>query len=190
MTHKFLVYDLIEGSFLNEAFMPAKSNNIEQAAIFSDLSIPFNDTSRSRYLQIPLTQGFIDTLPFTLKDCDPEIPISDAHNNIKALIGDFIILTNFGFYDEVYNSLTNSSRPHIQSFDLHQATLYNMEQLKTYGIEYITKANDYMTTIIVPISKAQQAMLQRLPDFSSEHEPYGFFMTPLGPSQLDFDYVE
>lgn len=188
MTNKFLLYDLIEGSFLTEGFKPTKSNSIEQAAMFSDVSLPHVDTLR--YLQIPLTQDFVDSLPFSLVDIDPQVPMSDSYNNMKALLNDFVVLTNFGFYDEVYNSLTDSSSPHIRSFALDDANLYRIEQLRACETMCITKTNEYMVVLIVPVSKGQQTMLKQLPAFSSEQEPYGFFMKPLGASQLDFDFVE
>lgn len=201
MTNKFLAYDLVEGEFLNPYADLEPEHDLQHAAMFSkdtlragdehydevytQHAMTYDDYVKSRYLQIPLTQTFVDALPFNLVDTDPNTPMSTSYDNTEALKGDFVILTEYGFYDEKYNSLTNSSRPQVRGFTLDYANLYNMEQLNEHNNGYITNAGEQIPPIIIPVSKEQQAMLEKLPAFSSEKEPYGFFMKPLNAIELN-----
>lgn len=186
MTNKFLMYDLNQGGFV-AADGHVADNNIANGAMFSKESAEklVNQITEESFLQVPLTQEFEDNLPFDLTDTAPEVAHSEAMDRDAAMKEDFVVLTEYGFYDEKYNSSTNSSRPKVRSFDLDYANLYNMDKLQELGTEWITKAGNENTAepIIVPITQDQQAKLQQLPAFSPEKEPYGFFMEPIGDTQ-------
>lgn len=178
MTNKFLVYDLLDGGFLDRQ-QTIRGNDVQNAAVFSKETIKTDET----FLQIPLTQRFVDALPFELVDTAPDVPHSEFMDKEAAMAGDFVVLTDMGFYDEKYNSLTNTSRPKIRSFALDYANLYNKGKLQELGTEYITEAAGSTEPIIVPVSKNQQEMLQQLGAFSPEKEPHGFFMEPIGDTR-------
>lgn len=192
MTNKFLLYDLNAGGFVAENGS-VQNNDIQSAAIYSE------ETAKNRalsvdeesFLKIPMTQNFVDSLPFELADTAPETPHSDSAKNAEALKGDFVVLTDLGFYDEKYNSITNTSRPKVRGFELDYANLYNMDKLQAVGNEWITEpAGMGDEPIIVPVSEVQQEKLKALDAFSPEKEPHGFFQEPIGDTQKREDEQE
>lgn len=189
MTNKFLIYDLNNGGFYGASTdvsgndrIDTRDNDVQNAAVFSEasakrLGLDLSDTASC--LQVPLTESFVDSLPFDLTDTDPFTPHSDVQDSadvMAAKAGDFVALTDMGFYDEKYNSLDNTSRPKVRSFELDYANLYHMDKLAKTGNEYL--ADD--ANILIPVSEVQQEKLKLLPEFSPEKEPHGFFMEPIG----------
>lgn len=177
MTNKFLLYDLSQGGFVTEDGNLG-TNDIQSAAIFSVKSaqdMGLDTANETNFLSVPMTQDYLDRLPFELADTDPSVECADTLDRDAALSNDFVILTDMGFYDEKYNSSTESSRPKIRSFELDYANLYNKEQLESLGRDWIIGDED----IIVPISAEQQDALKQLPAFDPVREPYGFFMEPI-----------
>lgn len=186
MTNKFLLYDLNQGGFIT-ADGSVADNDLSNGAMFSKESAEklVNQVTEESFLQVPLTQSFEDNLPFDLADTAPDVAQSESMDRTAAMKDDFVVLTEYGFYDEKYNSTTNSSRPKVRGFGLDYANLYSMDKLQELGTEWITKAEDenMADPIIVPITQDQQVKLQQLPAFSPEKEPYGFFMEPIGDTQ-------
>lgn len=177
MTNKFLLYNLQQGGFVTEDG-DIGNNDIQSAAIFSVDSAQergIDATDEKAFLSVPMTQDYLDRLPFDLVDTDPAMDCAEALDRDAALSNDFVILTDMGFYDEKYNSLTESSRPKVRSFELDYANLYNKEQLESVGRDWIIGDDD----IIVPISVQQQDALKQLPAFDPVKEPHGFFMEPI-----------
>lgn len=188
LTRKFLAFDLKQGAFLDEDAKPA-GLGIENAAIYTEESMQARglDANDGRqYLQVPMTKDFVDALPFELKDTDPKVPHSEDYDKqFVAEEDDFVVLTEYGFYDEKYNSSTQTSRPKVRSFDLDDANLYTHGILEIMGTEWILDAEQGSTKpIIVPVSGVQQEQLMQLPQFSPEKEPHGFFMQPVGEEGL------
>lgn len=185
MTNKFLLYDLQAGGFLGDDG-DVKDNDIQNAAIFSVESARergLDATDETAFLSVPMTEDYVDSLPFDLADTDPGKEFSESLDRAAALSGDFVVLTDMGFYDEKYNSMTESSRPKVRSFELDYANLYNQKQLEELDRDWIIGDED----IIVPISAQQQDALKQLPAFDPVKEPYGFFMAPIpdAPKQED-----
>lgn len=180
MTNKFLLYDLNKGGFLDDAGR-ITGNDIQYSAVFSEETAKKTVLSadEASFLKVPLTQEFIDSLPFDLTDTAPEISHSEVMDKAEAMEGDFVVLTEYGFYDEKYNSMTDTSRPKVRSFDLDYANLYNKNILEEQGTTWITDKGD-IEPIIVPVSEVQQDKLKQLDEFSPEKEPQGFFMKPVG----------
>lgn len=177
MTNKFLLYDLQAGGFLSDDG-DVRDNDIQNAAIFSIESARerrLDATDETAFLSVPMTEDYINRLPFDLTDTDPEKDFSESLDRAAALSGDFVVLTDMGFYDEKYNSITESSRPKVRSFELDYANLYNQKQLEELNRDWIIGDED----IIVPISAQQQEALKQLPAFDPRKEPHGFFMEPL-----------
>ena len=177
MTNKFLLYNLEQGGFITEEGYLG-TNTIQDAALFSVNSAQkrgLDAADETEFLLVPMTQDYLDRLPFDLVDTDPSVECSATLDRESALSNDFVILTDLGFYDEKYNSMTNTSRPKVRSFDLDYANLYNKEQLEYMGRDWIIGDDD----IIVPISIEQQEALKQLPAFDPAKEPYGFFMEPI-----------
>lgn len=188
LTKKFLVFDLKQGAFLDEHAEPA-GLGVETAATYTEESMQargLNATDERQYLQVPMTKDFVDALPFELKDTDPQVPYSEDYDRQFVAEGaDFVVLTEYGFYDEKYNSSTQTSRPKVRSFDLDDANLYNHDTLENMDTEWILNAEqDSAKPIIVPVSEVQQEQLKQLPQFSPEKEPHGFFMEPVGQEGL------
>lgn len=177
MTNKFLLYDLQAGGFLGDDG-DVRDNDIQNAAIFSIESARergLDATDETAFLSVPMTEDYVDSLPFDLADTDPGKEFSESLDRAAALSGDFVVLTDMGFYDEKYNSMTESSRPKVRSFELDYANLYNQKQLEELDRDWIIGDED----IIVPISAQQQDALKQLPAFDPVKEPYGFFMEPI-----------
>lgn len=177
MTNKFLLYDLQAGGFLSDDG-DVRDNDIQNAAIFSIESARergLDATDETAFLSVPMTEDYINRLPFDLTDTDPEKDFSESLDRAAALSGDFVVLTDMGFYDEKYNSITESSRPKVRSFELDYANLYNQKQLEELNRDWIIGDED----IIVPISAQQQDALKQLPAFDPVKEPHGFFMEPI-----------
>lgn len=189
VTNKFLLYDLNAGGFVAENGS-VQDNDIQSAAIYSEKSAKSRALSvdEESFLKIPLTQDFVDSLPFDLADTAPQVAHSKTMDREAALEGDFVVLTDLGFYDEKYNSSTNTSRPKIRGFELDYANLYNMDKLREMGTEGITEGNSQdmgSKPIIIPVSKQQQEKLMALDAFSPEKEPHGFFQEPIGDTQKE-----
>ena len=190
MTNKFLLFDLNHGAFLEyeDGRRGEVGLDMQKATLFTEQTakeagLEFAD--ESKFLQIPMTKDFVDSLPFDLKDSAPETPHSKTMDTASALKGDFVVLTEFGFVDEKYNSSTNTSRPKARGFELDYANLYNQGKLEELGTDYILKAGGVSDPepIIIPVSELQQEKLKLLPDFSPEREPHGFFMEPIGETR-------
>lgn len=185
MTKKFLLFDLKHGAFMDKDAAYMVTTNMQKGAVFTEESAKafgLEPENEKAFLQIPLTQEFVDALPFTLADTAPDIPHSETMD--VPTEGDFVVLTDCGFYDEKYNSMTNTSRPKVNSFNLDYANLYNKDMLSQLGTEYILQAESGgIAPIIVPVSEVQQECLAKLPEFSPEKEPHGFFMKPIGETQ-------
>lgn len=181
MTNKFLMYDLNAGGFIT-ANGAVQGNDLQNAAMFSEESAKATtlEQTEASFLQIPLTQSFVDELPFDLADTDPNMSHSEEADNSEAMKGDFVVLTSDGFVDEKYNSTTNTSRPKVRGFELDYANLYNADKIKDLGTEWIVEGD---STIIIPVTETQQEKLKMLPEFSPEKEPYGFFMEPIGDTK-------
>lgn len=191
LTNKFFIYGLDNGGFLDEnAQYSTKLNSLEGAALYSEASAKkagIDISDEQSYLLVPVTKAMADNFLFNVADTAPDVEHSDTMDREAAMSGNFIILTEYGFYDEKYNSLTNTSCPKIRGFDLTESTLYNQETLnqldqqlddKSYGylLEDASGESD-LTTVVVPISETQQEALKQIPEFTREH---GFFMTPIG----------
>lgn len=158
--------------------------DITQAAVFTKTSaeaneLAFND--ESRYIRIVMPQAILDNMPQDLEDKDPlainSSQVLDSTYLKRNPDTNFIVLTEYGFYDEKYNDLTNTSRPKIRSFEMDYANLYKPETLLEPWILNQTSA---MTPTVIPISDAQQEVLKTIDAFSPEKEPYGFFFEPIG----------
>ena len=180
------MYDLNNGGFVTENGQAA-GNDLSSGAVFDKDSAEniAGTLAEDRFLQVPLTQDFVNNLPFDLTDTAPNTPHSQTMDTKSARKGDFVVLTELGFYDEKYNGLTESSRPKVRSFELDYANLYNDNILAEQGTSYITEAIDDVEPVIIPISDVQQDKLRELDAFSPEKEPNGFFMQPIGDSHLE-----
>lgn len=181
ITDKFLLYDLTQKGFMDVDGHCTESTNIEESALYSlrtcdRFALSFADDAQ--FLQIPVTKEWLQELPFELYDTDPNVSVAEAYDRDACLAGDFVVLTEQGFYDEKYNSLTNTSRPKVRSFELDYATLYNQNVLTEMGTDGILKGDP--APLIIPVNETQQKALNADPRFGKDQEPYGFFMTPIG----------
>lgn len=91
MNKKFLVYDLEQNAFLNEnenMLDEGERSKMQHAAVFSDESFKRlhsdKDLTQLKYLQMPMTQEFLDRLPFDLPDTDPQV-LADQTMDIKEV---------------------------------------------------------------------------------------------------------
>lgn len=189
LTNKYLLFDFDHGAFMNEHAQYVASRDIQKGAVYTDetaKAFGLDPEDETKYLQVPLTQEFVDALPFELADTAPDVPHSKSMDTQAAMEGDFVVLTDMGFYDEKYNSLNNTSRPKVRGFELDCANLYNADILKELGTEGIVDAEENgVQPIIVPVSGVQQERLAQLPQFSPEKEPHGFFMKPIGETEKE-----
>lgn len=186
MTNKFLIYDTKVGGYLTIDGLVAKGTKMETSAIYTELVAEDGciDLKDPRHLQIPVTKEFVDNLPFDLPDIDPlmdpttNYELQKSTEREQALKGDFVLLTEEGFFSERYNKITETSYPRVRGYDLNEATLYNMDSLERAGNEAITESSKYVPApIVVPISKEQQENLRKLQAFTEN--PYGFFFDPV-----------
>lgn len=189
LSNKFVLYSLKDMGFMTADGRCTKDTRLDHAALYSERICKergIDCTDERTYLMIPISKEFVESIPFDLPDLDPNLEHTKEVDRDAALAGDFIILTDEGFYDEKYNSLTNSSHPKIRGFDLDYANLYNKEILAEQGTEWIIGPIPAdMEPIVIPVSPAQQEELKKDLRFSEEEEPYGFFMKPIGPPPME-----
>ena len=186
MTRKFLVYDMEQDGFVVSKDTRSDGADIQGAVIQTAESMGrhgLDATDESKYIRIPLTREFVENLPFDLADADPDVPHSEAMDRNAAVEGPFVVLTEYGFYDERYNEMENTSRPKVRSFELDYANLYTFGKLQEMGNEFILDPSGNVEPILVPLSDVQLEVLKEQPKFSPEKEPHGFFMEPLGETQ-------
>lgn len=192
LTNKFLLYDTKIGGFVQADGTVFEGTNMVMGILYSEQSAKDAglDVEDTRFLQIPVTKEFVDNLPFDLLDTDPMMEHT-SNSNIEqeeALKGDFILLTEEGFFKEKYNSITLTSSPKVSGYHLDYATLYNMESLQRTGTESIIEPSEYaQAPIVIPVGPKQQENLKELDVFRKD--PYGFFFEPVGEnnSKLEED---
>lgn len=142
---------------------------------------------------LPVPDALVEALPFEMETLSFEqLPFNQmsekgdrqpAPSRQELKDGERgVILTPYGFVDEKYNTLTETSRPKVRSFALDYANLYTRETLPQ---DMLTED---ATVLVLP--EELLTVLQDIPEFSPKVEPYGFFMEPCRATEKAVEDVD